>query len=316
MRRIAFEKGVFLRHEAIALGYDDRTFRNDVRAGIWVRVRHGAYVPKEVWDAADECARFHLRGRAVMRSHEPRVALSHQSAVAAFGGDLWEVDLSRVHVTRRGTGFGRVEHDVVHHVGVLEDDEVVEANGVVATTPARAVLELCSVSSLAAGMVAVESLATDGVLTLEQLRTQHERMERWPGMRRAQLLIRLATGRMQSVAEVRFYLWCWEMALPCPVPQYEIKTRAGTFSVDFAWPELGVIVEVDGLGKYRTPYDAELSAADVVIREKRREDAIREATGWIVLRVTWADLARPQQLLERLRAAMAPGRRTTARARS
>ena len=44
------------------------------------------------------------------------------------------------------------------------------------------------------------------------------------------------------------------------------------------------------------------------MKEKGREDALREL-GWIVLRLTWADLADPIRLASRMRAALARGRR-------
>ena len=43
----------------------------------------------------------------------------------------------------------------------------------------------------------------------------------------------------------------------------------------------------------------------MVLREKTREDRIRELTGWTVVRITWADLVRPDLLVVRLRRFMA-----------
>ena len=47
---------------------------------------------------------------------------------------------------------------------------------------------------------------------------------------------------------------------------------------------------------------------DVLVAEKRREDALRDA-GWQVVRWIWSELYRPSELLERLDRAFARGRR-------
>ena len=59
--------------------------------------------------------------------------------------------------------------------------------------------------------------------------------------------------------------------------------------------------EFDGLVKYLTPARPGESPADVVIREKKREDLIRELTGWLSIRLVWADLHRPARTAARIR---------------
>ena len=75
--------------------------------------------------------------------------------------------------------------------------------------------------------------------------------------------------------------------------------------VDFAWPEHRLIVEFDGLEKYYRHRRPGETIEQMVLREKAREDRIRELTGWTVVRITWADLARPELLVARLRRFMA-----------
>ena len=59
---------------------------------------------------------------------------------------------------------------------------------------------------------------------------------------------------------------------------------------DMAWPGHGLLGEFDGKMKYGRLLRPDESAGDAVFREKRREDALREATGFIVVRIVWADL--------------------------
>ena len=49
-------------------------------------------------------------------------------------------------------------------------------------------------------------------------------------------------------------------------------------------------------------------ATRAVVREKEREDKLREA-GLLVIRVVWADFADPEGLARRMREAMTRGRR-------
>jgi hypothetical protein len=118
------DDGVFLRREALALGYRDRDLSAGLRAKVISRVRHGAYVPTPIWTAADAEERHRLRSSAVLLTHGRQVALSHSSAAAHHGLRLWNVDLDRVHVLRLDGGPGRVCGDVVYHAGAWSPDDV------------------------------------------------------------------------------------------------------------------------------------------------------------------------------------------------
>jgi len=59
--------------------------------------------------------------------------------------------------------------------------------------------------------------------------------------------------------------------------------------------------------KYQDDGSSRIGAGDVVFREKRREDRVRELTGWRCFRITWQDLAGPVRLAARIRAFIARG---------
>jgi len=59
-----------------------------------------------------------------------------------------------------------------------------------------------------------------------------------------------------------------------------------------------VVVEFDGAVKY-----ADDASGRTLYTEKKREDRLREL-GFEVVRVTWADLAHPEVVLQRVRAAL------------
>ena len=81
--------------------------------------------------------------------------------------------------------------------------------------------------------------------------------------------------------------------------QVEIRDAAGFVGrVDFL-VEGRVVVEFDGLSKY-----AAADGREALAREKAREDRLR-ALGYEVVRLTWADLDRPEKVARLLREARA-----------
>jgi very-short-patch-repair endonuclease len=84
------------------------------------------------------------------------------------------------------------------------------------------------------------------------------------------------------------------------VPQVTIRDQHGEFiaRVDFVVAGTKIVIEFDGKVKY------ESGEPDVLWREKKREDELRRL-GYVVVRITWADLERPGAVLARVRAALA-----------
>ncbi|WP_146244887.1 hypothetical protein [Curtobacterium sp. MCBD17_028] len=84
-----------------------------------------------------------------------------------------------------------------------------------------------------------------------------------------------------------------DLGAPTPLLQARFTDARGTIGiVDFWFPDQGVIVEFDGLVKYRSPtVRAGRTPEQVVIEEKRREDRLRSVPGVrAVVRFVWADI--------------------------
>lgn len=109
----------------------------------------------------------------------------------------------------------------------------------------------------------------------------------------------MVDGRRESVGETRVGILAFTAGIRL-VPQVTILDEHGDFvaRVDFVVEGTKVIVEFDGKGKYAE------GGADVLFAEKRREDRLRRL-GWTVVRVTWADLYRPEKVVAWIRAAVA-----------
>ncbi len=295
LRTVERTQGVFLRSEVRDLGYDDKALRQALRHQMWKRVRHGAYCFHDTWAAADPAGRHLIRARAVMRSLGGRVALSHTSALVAQKIAVWGADLSRVHVTRIDGGVGRIDGDVVHHEGTLSDGDLVLDRGMLMTGPARSVLEAGTVLSVESGLVSMDSALHQELITPGQLHERYPFFARWPGAQRLQLVVRLADPGAASVGESRSRYLFWTQNLPAPKLQFHVYDEYGVLVgiTDFAWPEHRMLGEFDGKVKYGRLLKPEQEPGDVVFEEKRREDLLREVTGWGMGRLVWGDLSRP-----------------------
>lgn len=295
LRSIAAREGAFLRREAVEQGFDDRAIRRMLRSGSWKRVRHGAYVPSDAWPAS--YTQQHVTVvRAAMRTVKD-VAVSHHSAAAMHGMDLWDVDLRLGHVTRLDGGSGRTESGLVHHEALTTGDDLTRIFGLPVMPAARAALESASLLDVEHGLVVVDSGLRAGLFTAEELHDQHLLMSRWPGARHLQIVKRLADGRSGSVGETRARYLFWAQGLPAPELQYDVydgDTLVGT--TDFVWrlgSGRGALGEFDGKLKYTRYLRPGEDPGDAVFREKRREDHLRRVTGWPMVRMTWSDLATP-----------------------
>jgi hypothetical protein len=90
--------------------------------------------------------------------------------------------------------------------------------------------------------------------------------------------------------------------LPAPQLQWVVRDESGRHlgTTDFGWPQWHTVGEFDGLVKYGRLVEPGQTAADVVVAEKLREDALRDQ-GLHVVRWTWADLADFTPVATRLR---------------
>lgn len=292
------------RADALADGLNDRAIAKKLASGDWHRVRQGAYIALVLWDELDDVDRHRVVALAVSRRAQCAHAWSHATALAQLGMPIWGQSLDDVHLTRFDGRAGRREAGVVQHKGQVVADDLTMREGRLVTSGTRTALDVASLCDVERGVVAVGSLLHAGETTLSLLHRRLEGMDRRPETLKLRRVLQLADPRPESVAEHRLVYWCWRLGLPAPIPQYEVIADGRRYRLDFAWPEHKVWMEFDGKNKYDHWLRPGESPADAVFREKRREDLIRETTGWICIRVTWADLANPRSLEQRLRRAL------------
>jgi hypothetical protein len=305
---------VFLRRDLLASGYDDRAIRRRIRSGEWCRIRRGAFCTSETWRDAGPDARHRLTARAVMRTAHPSAVLSHTSSLVERGIPVWNVSLADVHLTRTDGRSGRHEAGVVHHRGRLNEWEVELVNGLRVTSAGRAVVELTSLADVESSLVSANWALAEQTCSRPEIAALTRRFAHWPDTLASDLVVRLAEPRCQWPGEARTEHLLRSRHLPSAEPQYEVYDEAGNLAavVDFAWPELGVFLEFDGNIKYERLRREGQTVEDVIRREKQREELVCLLTGWVCIRITWADLARPEKTSRRIRALLDGRRRPIA----
>lgn len=300
------EYGVFLTRDAISAGFSPRTFHRMVRRGSAHRLRHGAYTTPARWDASGAGERHLLTARAAFLTAKAPVALSHVSSVITHTAGWWDLPLKEVDLTRLdGRPAGRHDAGVRQHAPTRSWVEVEPFDGLLRTPAAQAVLELATIVDLEHSLVVANSMLHEGRVTREQLEAQAVDMLSTPGTRCHEILLRECDPRLESVGETRTQFAMRGSGLPRPIPQYPVMDSTGrVFAyLDLALPDLGVWVEFDGMVKYERYLRPGERAADAVLRERNRERQIESMTGWICVRVTWADLHDPHRICQRIREA-------------
>jgi hypothetical protein len=160
-------------------------------------------------------------------------------------------------------------------------------------------------STVESGLVLLDSAYDLGLLTSSVLHDELDTSAGWPGTARLRITAALASPGAQSVGESRMRYLFWSFGVPKPELQYVVHDHGEVVGIaDFAWPEHGLIGEFDGRVKYDRLLRPGETPSDVVFREKRREDRMREITGWPMIRFVWADLADPRRTAERTKIAL------------
>ncbi|HVK27989.1 MAG TPA: type IV toxin-antitoxin system AbiEi family antitoxin domain-containing protein [Nocardioides sp.] len=299
----ADQLGIVLRRDALEVGIDDNALRRAVRAGLIVRLRQGVYVLTHVWDAADVNQRHSLLLAAVRKLYGDRVAASHTSACVEQGGPTWGLDLSSAHLTSLDGASERNQAKVVHHRGICRVDDVTRDDVGWITAPTRTALDTASIAPQEPAVAVLDWFLQSALTTRPALDQLFAAKKHWPHTLGLHRVLQLSDGTAESVGETRARLLFRSQRLPPPVPQLAILHPSGRVAgrVDFAWPERRVMLEFDGLQKYHRFRRAGETIEQMVIREKHREDLLRELTGWLMIRLIWADLDRPRTTAERIR---------------
>ncbi|WP_182346116.1 type IV toxin-antitoxin system AbiEi family antitoxin domain-containing protein [Tomitella gaofuii] len=279
------------RAAAHELGICDRELQRRCAQGEFERIRPGVYaLPDPDIDRGDR----HIAAvRAGIRAMTVPAAVSHASAAALHGMDLWDVDLTRVHMTRPGCEGGHVSARRHLHMGPLGPGDITELGGIEVTTAARTVVDVARTADLARAVAVGDSALNKAKTTRDELEAAVDRVRGRKGAGRAAAAVRVMDARSESPGETWSRLQMVACGMPVPELQRVIRRHGVVLGrVDFYFAELGIVGEFDGRIKYlgrEAARPRSMSSAQVVYREKVREDALRRC-GLVVFRWNWDDL--------------------------
>ena len=276
--QLALRQGfVLTREQARRAGVDDARIRSQLRRERWSNPRRGVLcvLSREAEGAgpAMSASAAHLvRTRSV---------ISHASAAVITGIPVQRAP-RRPTLTIAPGGQCNSREDIDLHAAALGSDEVIVWYGQQLTSAARTAIDIARSCGVTAGVVALDAVLHERAAEPAEVEQILKRQTGWPYSRRAHRAVDLADGRSESVLETLVRVCLVSRGVPRPELQVWVDTARGRYRVDMLWPDARVVVEADGLEKYRAGWQT-------VVDEKRRHEAIERA-GYAVLRVTWREL--------------------------
>jgi hypothetical protein len=308
---MAERDGIILSSLVAEMLPDRRVLARDVERGDLVKLRRGAYVAADRWAESDGRARHILRLRAVDAAAASPVVAAGISAAALWGFPDLQGWPEHVLLLDEWKGGGRSDPGVRRTAANKASALIVEVDGMRATTMMRTALDVARTLSFPNAVAAMDwalGVRCPNPVTKEQL--YHDLSHFGPRMphRHLRSVIAFASELSESVGESKARAVIDRLGFRPPELQGVIVDAEGTMRVDFLWPESRVVMEFDGRMKYTRAEYTGGDPAQVVWREKRREDRLRRL-GYTVVRIVWDDLNRPEYIASMLVAAGVSRRR-------
>ncbi|MER7798286.1 hypothetical protein [Microbacterium sp. NPDC096154] len=288
------------------------------RAGQISSVRRGWHIDTEGWTRLYGEERHLARVRAAWASSRlKRGVVGYASAAVLHGLPLYGVDLERVHLVLPPSRRASSNAVVRRHIEELPDEDLIEVDGIVATTLERTVFDVARTARAECALVVADAAlravaweegarAYDLGVAAEWRSRMLRKVESARGVRgvlAARRAIEFADGRAQlpgeSVTRLRLRECGWRhFVLQAPV-------RGGSgreFFVDVGVEEIRTWVEFDGVDKYIAPsMTGGREVGAVLAAERERQAEIVAATGWPLVRVGWPHIDSRGAFARRLR---------------
>ncbi len=238
----AKQHGVVARRQLVQLGMSGQAIQHRLERGRLHRVTRGVY------SVGRPELSPHGRWMAAVLACGSGAALSYGSAAALWGFEKERRGAPEVSIARASRR--RPPNVLVYRRPNLRSAEVEIEAGIPVTSVVRTFIDVAAHLDPQRIERAVNEADRLGLIDPETL---FDALELHPGKRGVgplrQILGRRAFRLTDSELERRFLRLVGEVGLPTPLTQQ----RLNGFEVDFFWPDLGLVVETDGLRYHRTP---------------------------------------------------------------
>ena len=224
---------------------------------------------------------------AAVLSCGDRAVLSHRSAARLWG----LVEHANLEISVPMPRDPRPAGVTVHRRVSLPSNDTTRRRGIPVTTPICTLIDVATCLSTGELEAAVNEADSRRLVRVDTPRATLAGSGRRPGAGRLRKLLDRHTFVLTGSHLERLFLpLAREAGLPAPQTQVWLNG----FKVDFYWPELGLIVETDGLTYHRTPGQQSTD---------RLRDQAHAAAGPTVLRFTHAQVKfEPRYVVATLRA--------------
>jgi hypothetical protein len=274
------QHGLVTSEQALGAGLRPHQIHDRLRSGRWIVMYDNVY------RYAGAPRTLSQRRLAAVLAVGSLSAVSHRAAAEMYG--LWASTPPTVEVSTTRDHSPELEGvQVVHRLEDLHERWVTAVDGVPCTTVARTLVDLGAVLPDKEVARCLDRATGRGIVTVSMVETARKavarRGRRGAGVIRRVLAPHLDGEPVAGVLEARMTRLLSEQGLPEAVPEYRVWSETGAFvaRVDFAYPELRLAIEVDGLAAH--------SGVDAFRRDRTRQNALVGA-GWTVLRFTWTEV--------------------------
>ncbi len=266
-----WQRGKVSRRQLRAAGVSDKQIHLRLRKGRMHREQRGVY-------AVGHSAPVALGPEtAALLACGDHAALSHQSAAR-----LWKLipeGDGPVHVTVRGRHGARPRGVTVHRTTTLNRGDVRVIEGLPVTSPARTLIDIATDLDDRTFERAVDEALVQRLVSEQQLGAAVAQAR---GHRGAPILAALLERQREpaitwSQAEDRYL----GLIRAAQLPEPRVNARVHGYMVDFYWPALGVVVEVQGY---------KFHSGRAAFERDTRKAARLTAAGITVSYVTWRQM--------------------------
>ncbi|MFT4245840.1 MAG: hypothetical protein QM571_04900 [Micrococcaceae bacterium] len=210
-----------------------------------------------------------------------KLILSHTSAARIHNFAVLD---NENHVSFRTTNLRAKSKSLKYH-RYQDEAEVINTDIGLITTPEQTVIDCARKLPFINALVIADSERNNGY-RLSDIKTVLNNKSFTRGRLKVQKVLDFSTNLADSPAETIARVRLHEIGMHEPTLQKSLYYEGRTFRVDIAYPQFGLIIEVDGKQKY---FDFGNDAETTIYKEKLRQDII-ERNDWKIIRLTWKDL--------------------------
>lgn len=260
------QHGLISRSQLLDLGFSQDAIKHRVSVGRLHRVRRGVYVVGR--PSLDQ----HGRWMAAVLACGEGAVLSHSSAAA-----LWRIGFERrdlIEVSLPSSSRRRCAGIQVHRRPALASREITTRHNIPVISPIQTLIDMTPRLDRRGVERMINEADKYDLVHPPQLREALDGRAGEPGVARLRQILDRRTFRLtREELERRFLPLARKAGLPVPLTGQWVNE----FEVDFYWPDLGLVVETDGLRYHRTPAEQ--------ARDRLRDQA-HTAAGLVQLRFT------------------------------